>query len=254
MKIKTIQWNIGGGKTRRTENDPLLDESYIDDGILCIIETIKKHSPDIIFLQETHHGRALNQVRAISELTGLPFYFSDIYDHSHLERGQDLGQGIISRFPLKNHEFKFFVNPKLEIVRPNGEKWFSHDKGISTCLANVGATICLKTLHSFPPRRFGIEPMDEALTETKKSMAEKIKCTEDYLLLGGDFNYNGLGLKEYLPQIFLDGVEEIALKEPTTARGHWHDRMLYKGVKHIYSEVISGVLTDHFPICSEFEI
>jgi len=256
MRIKTIQWNIGGGKIRESSSDPLSDDSYNIDGLSYIEQIIKKHNPDIIFLQETHQGEDPNQAKELSVSLGLKHYFNDIYDKSHLEKGQKLGQAIISRFPIENHKFEFFLNPKLEVIHSTGEKWISHNKGISSCFVKIGekTILQLKTLHLVPFRRFNIDPLSHELAEVRKDIVEKIKCSTEKFLLQGDFNYNDFSLRRFLPDIFSNGVSEVILNEPTTAKGRKYEHIIYKGLKHCLSEVITNTLTDHFPVYSEFEI
>src|SRR5690242_11571181 len=97
VKLKTLQWNIGGAKIRRKEADPTLAASYQEEGFDYIAALIQKYQPDIITLQETHATKGSSQVEQLSTLTGLPYWHNDIYAESHLEEGQKLGLGILSR-------------------------------------------------------------------------------------------------------------------------------------------------------------
>ena len=52
MRIKTVTWNIGGGKHLKDGDDPLLMASYSIAAIAEIAEWLKSENPDIITIQE----------------------------------------------------------------------------------------------------------------------------------------------------------------------------------------------------------
>ena len=233
--------------------DPLV---YKHDALGALIDVLKKHNPDIITIQESHTDDGANQAAIIAKELGLEFVANDVYDESHLEPGQGLSQAVISRFPIKNHSFLMFYNPHLETLSPTGERWLSHDKGVTTCLVDLGngITMNVKTSHSFPYRRFHIEPFDEKLIPLRADMAEKLKPDSDIYLYKGDLNYNEYSVEPLLPDLIKDGIKEVILSEPTTPKGRKYDHVIYKGIRHINSVVINDTLTDHFPIYSEFDI
>ena len=112
----------------------------------------------------------------------------------------------------------------------------------------------MRTTHFVPFRKFGRDLKEDALKDIREDIIKKIMCNKKEFLLQGDFNYNDVSLKSFLPEIFSDEVQEIILDEPTTVRNKRYEHIIYKGLKHLSSKVISDVLTDHFPIYSEFEI
>ena len=172
MIIKTIQWNIGGAIIRE-EGSPVDDQkSYRINDLAYIVSTIKNYNPDIITFQETHENANLVQAKAIAEELSYNYYFNDIYDKSHLEDGQGLGQSIISRFPLSNHIFEFFLNPKLELIRPNGERWLTHNKGVSSvdAILSNGLNLTVKTFHTIPFRKYGVDPLGQNMCEAMRDM------------------------------------------------------------------------------------
>jgi endonuclease/exonuclease/phosphatase (EEP) superfamily protein YafD len=256
MTIKTLQWNIGGGKIRNQADDPTDPLVYRFSALDQIINVMKKYNPDIITIQESHSNEKGNQASEIAKALGLEFVANDVYDKSHLEEGQGLSQATISRFPIEKHNFIFFHNPKFETLSPTGEHWVSHEKGVTSCWVNLGGDLILnvKGSHSFPYRRFNVDPLSEAILELRKDMAEKLKPEANLYLYQGDLNYNDFTLVDFLPGLLQNGVVEVILTEPTTPKGRKYDHIIYRGLKHLSSQVISNALTDHFPIISEFEI
>ena len=71
MKIRTLQWNIGGGKIRDINSDPTKEidsviSSYSEEGLDYIITNIKELNVDIITLQETHSDKNTIQAEVIA--------------------------------------------------------------------------------------------------------------------------------------------------------------------------------------------
>lgn len=253
MLLKTVQWNIGGGKIRKEEADAASDESYKKDGVEYIIDILKTLSPNIITLQETHTNENTVQAKIIVEALGLPFYINDDYDDSHVEAGQRLGQAIISSFPISNHSFGLYLNPKYRLKRPDGSVWISHDKGFSRCIIDTGVPLTIETTHIVPFRRFNIDLAKEG-AEVIRDISSKLNTDAPRLLIQGDFNMDGNSLADFLPSLFENGLQEIQLGKPTTPKGRNYDRILYRGLKPVKTVVLDSVLTDHYPICTEFEI
>jgi endonuclease/exonuclease/phosphatase (EEP) superfamily protein YafD len=258
MRIKTVQWNIGGGKTRTPGNNPELAQSYSVEGLDHIISTLERSSPDIITLQETHADRVTVQAEIIANRLGLPYFFNDVYDQSHIEKGQGLGQAIISRFPIEDHSFTFFYNPHYEIERPDGTKWISHDKGVSAASIQSpdNTTFTIMTLHLIPFKKFGIDPLGEAASQVRKDIVDKIKKSSKSgrFLLQGDFNFDNESLASFLPDIFDGGTREIPTTFGTTPKGKRYDHIVFKGLEPLGLTIDSTALTDHYPLLAEFEV
>lgn len=254
MRIKTLQWNIGGGKIRREEDG--IDGPYVNDGLDSIVAFLQKSRPDIVTLQETHADDNFVQAQAIADKVGLSFVINDVYDKSHIEAGQGLGQAIISRFPLQNHSFTLFHNPHFKITRPDGAVWHSHDKGVSRVIADLGGgrALELATTHFIPFRKFGVDPLSEEQRSLRGGIVELLKPSVEKFLLQGDFNYNDSSLAKFLKGLFENGVTEIPQMAATTPFGRMYDHIVYRDLRVVHSEAITDVLTDHFPIVSTFEI
>lgn len=256
MEIKTLQWNIGAARLRDQDANPTAFDSYARgrEDIHVIADVIKEQAPDLVTLQETHADSSRVQAQALSELTGLNYWVNDEYDDSHLKHGQRLGQAVLSHFPIVSHRFDFFINPKLEMTAPDGKtRWQMHNKGVTTVTFDMeGRKLELKTLHVFPYRKFGSDPLsDEPLVKaSRESISGRLKSVAEHLLIQGDFNYDGESLRSFLPRLFESGMEEVLQTEPTTPKGRRYDHVLYRGMKILSSRVLKDVLTDHYPIIS----
>ena len=254
-KLKTIQWNIGGGKARATGRATHLISEYNLDYLDNIILLLKAEDPDIITLQEIHADENSSQVDDILNALGMKYSVSDFYADSHIEAGKKLGQAIISKHPLSSHEYEQFFNPKYEAEWEDGSVAVSHDKGLTKCNTHIGnIEISLKTLHAIPFRRFNIEVDSGAIKPVLVDMQSKILDSYQTVLLQGDFNINRAKLTDVLPELFESDFKEVIQNSPTTPKGFAHDHILFKGMKYLSSRVDNTVITDHFPIISEFEL
>lgn len=258
MRLTTVQWNIGGGKTRLLTDEATDESVYIHDNWNYFVKKIQKWNPDVIFLQEIQKEKregAKGQGRILAEELGDFYCCEDFYDNSHINANSLLGQAILSRFPLDEHTFTFFKNPNAKIVRPNGELWQMHNKGLTKATTRLqNQKITLSTLHMFPFRRFNLDPMATDLETVRDDIDKKILSEDDFFLLQGDFNYNEGSLKNFIPQNFAAGLEENEITEPTTPKGRKYDRCLYRGFQPVHTIIDSDSLTDHFPVYREFSI
>lgn len=261
MKLKTLQWNINGAKIRTSDSDPTkgpgsIKPSYIHKGFDYILEKIKEYDADVITLQETHADDTKIQAEIIAQKLGFPYWINDRYEDSHLEQGQGLCQSVISKYPIANHSFEFFNNPHFEVRAENGDHWTSHDKGYTRAeiILPNDKTLTVITLHLLPFRRFKLRLEDPGVVKIFKDVSSKIlpKITEA-TLIQGDFNTDDVSLKPHLPEL-LTVMQEIEAVEPTTPGDSRFDHVLYRGLQLVRNRVYSDVLTDHYPIISEFEI
>jgi len=253
--ITTIQWNIGGGKVLQPGGDIHRMSSYSAEGLDCIIDTLRELEPDIATFQEVHADGSHNQVETIARAAGLPYYVSDFYSDSHIEPGQRLGQGIISRYPLTKHVFRMFTNPDYETVWENGITVRSHDKGVTSCAITVDETeLVLKTLHLIPFGLFGVDPRSVAAQAVLLDVQDKVRDDAPRLLVQGDFNLDVMNLRSILPLLIDDSMQEITQVDPTFRGRKRLDHVVFRGLRLVRSGVVDTVRTDHFPVVSVFEI
>ena len=141
----------------------------------------------------------------------------------------------MSRFPISNHDFKLFLNPRFELTRPDGESWISHNKGISKCTVKIETdkAIQVATLHLIPFRKFGVEPLEEKIEYLRTNIADLARMSGNAFLLQGDFNFDDESLKQFLPKLFSRDISEVLLDGPTTPRGRKYDHIVYHGLKHL---------------------
>lgn len=255
MKIRTVTWNIGGGKLLEDGKDSGLMSSYTVDGISEIAAQVKAYNPDIITIQEAHGSENDNQVAEIARELGYSHYFYDAISDSHIDGSYKLGNGLISRFPISNVHFGRFLNPKIHFEL-EGRKAFTHDKGYGSCDIEIdGKLVHVTSLHLIPFRSVGLEFDSETAQNILRSVEAELRNSRDYELIQGDFNIHSPSVKSYLNKLFNNNsLEEIELNEPTTPKGRMYDHVLYHGLKLDEVKVDSSVKTDHYPVVCNFEL
>lgn len=255
MKITSLTWNIGGGKLLRDGADPSLMASYTIDGLDEIITTIRNEKADIVTLQETEKGIGYDQVEYIANALGFSNFVHDITSESHIDREHKLGHGIISRFPIVQHETSFFNNPHVKVVWEDGRTVSTFDKGYTNCVVDVnGIKLQISTLHLTPFKRFNIDLDSKIGKAMLLDVSNRIGMDEEHCILSGDFNVDSKSLKNILPELFEKGGDEVTTQDFTTPNGRTYDHILYKGLTNTDGYVNTAVLTDHYPVVADFEI
>lgn len=257
MKIKTLTWNIGGGKLLSSGQDPHRLASYNTDGLDNVIALLKAENADIVTLQETQLNAAYDQVKIMAEQLGYNYVHNPTSD-SHIDKGCKLGQAILTRHKITGHIHGLFTNPNVEVKWEDGSIIASHDKGYTTCALSIhGKSITVTTLHLVPFRRFKIDvhtktgkyilaDVENTITSTNSNHAPWI--------IQGDFNIDSELLKNYLPKLFDQNTAELPVPSPTTPKGHKYDHIICRGGVILKQEIRSEVLTDHFPVIAQIEI
>lgn len=253
-KLRTLTWNIGGGKLLEKGKDSGLMSSYNVDGIDEIASQIKAHSPDIVTIQEAHGDNNDNQIAQIARELGYAYYFYDATSDSHIDGAYKLGNGLISRFPISNIQTGRFLNPKIHF-EIEGREAFTHDKGYVSCDITIDdVTIHATSLHLIPFRSVGLEFDSATAQSILKSVESELSGSHNYVLIQGDFNIHSQTVKSYLEGLFnSNALGEIELNEPTTPKGRMYDHILYRGLKSKKFIVDSSVKTDHYPVICDLE-
>ncbi len=253
--LKTMTWNIGGGKLLENGKDPGLMSSYNVDGVGVIADQVNAHMPDIITLQEAHGNDVTNQVEQIANELGYAYYFYDAISDSHIDAEFKLGNGLISKFPISKVQEGRFLNPGIHFEL-EGKKAYTHDKGYGSCDITIGdKTIHAVSLHLIPFRSVGLDFESSLAQDILQSVGSELVDTHEYQLIQGDFNIHSSTVDSYLQTLFdSNGLSELTLPEPTTPKGRMYDHVLYCGLKLEEVKIDSSVKTDHYPVICTFEL
>ncbi len=250
--LRTLQWNIGGGKIGAGPDGP-----YTQDGLDEITAFIRAQAPDIITLQETHSNAAASQAESLASALGWASVFNDVYASSHIEAGQGLGQAILSRFPLSQHSFQLLPNPGLCITMSDGTTAPFHDKGISRCRLELPGAVELEvfTTHLFPFSKAAADPLGPDFAALRSTIAAIAQPTAPLWLMQGDFNVSAASLQQFLPELFeLPSMDEFVLPGPTTPRGKLYDHVLFRGLTLTTGQIDTRITTDHYALVCDFTL
>ena len=254
MRLKTLQWNIGGGRIYKSGADPLDPASYSEDGIDSIVELIRREDPDVITLQETHEAGDNSQPGIIASALGYRFWLNHTTGSSFIDTSMFIGQAVISRYPIISSNFLPFTNPKFEVLK-DGELIHSKNGGLTTCIVEVsgGVRAQIETFHMVPFHFFGVYLKAQAALDAL-SVVDICLTSESgsRAIIQADFNINSWSIRDYFPKLFATGYDEIPQTEPTTPSGKSLDHFIYKGLVMESTRVINQCRTDHFPIVAEF--
>lgn len=255
MEIRTLTWNIGGGKLLRDGAGPLRTASYSEDGLDAIAGLLASEAPDVIALQETQWKEGYDQAELIAGSLGYEYYFHDSTSESHIDADCRLGHCVISKYPITQHRFGLFKNPNARVTWGDGSSAATHDKGFSSCVVSIGGTqIEVTTLHLIPFRMFEIELESRTAQAVLEDVANQLAPARDKALIQGDFNIDRPEVRPYLRQLFArSGLAEVPIDEPTTPGGRHYDHILYRGLALRSKRIVSGVRTDHYPVIARFE-
>lgn len=256
MNIKTMQWNIGGGRIYKEGADSTVAAAYTENGLDSIIELIKNHQPDVITLQETHESADFCQAGFVADAVGYSYYVNDSYDDSFIEKGQRIGQAVISKYPIIENRFTGFTNPKFSFIDENGIKITSKNGGLTTCITEFSHArfARVETFHITPFHFFSVDLESEQSRTLLKEIQDLIGKPEMPTLVQADFNLNFRSINHLFAEMFSAGMREVIQEEPTTPKGKRLDHILYAGMKFLSSEVIKDAGTDHYPIISLFQL
>lgn len=253
MKLKTLTWNIGGGKLLSEDQDPASTPSYTAEGIDEITAFLKSKQLDVITLQEAQGDDHTNQAESIAKQLGFHVVYDAVSD-SHINHSTTLGNAILSRYPIVAHRSGKFINPHAT-MEWGGVTVTSHDKGFTTAEIDLGqAALAVTTLHLTPLRKFGIPLDSEQAQHILSDVQSKISDNGPRHLIQGDFNIDSATLHEQLPRLINEDMDEISLQEPTTPRGRMYDHIMLRGGKLLDHTVFNNVLTDHYPVMAEIEV
>lgn len=256
MEIKTLQWNIGGGRICRNGADPALADSYTENGLNSIIELIKAHQPDVVTLQETHESAGFSQTQTTAEAIGYSYHVNDAYDDSFIEKGQRIGQAVISKYPIVENGFVGFTNPKFKFIDENGGEIVSKNGGITACVVEFPDKKLMraKTFHMTPFHFFSVDLESEQADAVLREVEILIGRPKMPTLIQADFNLNFQSIEPLFGKMFSAGMREAIQEEPTTPKGKRFDHILYAKIELLSSEVIKDVRTDHYPVISRFQL
>jgi endonuclease/exonuclease/phosphatase family metal-dependent hydrolase len=244
--MRIASWNIGGGFISTDGTD-----EYNSSDIDYIATNLKEINPDIVCLQEVHKSEDLDQASFLAKELGLDFFHSESTADSHLQDGQKLCIGILSRYQITSIAFHSLRNPLLTMMW-RGKEGTSHDKGlVEAQIKTPHGLITVFSAHMLPFHRFERSFLEDDFTDIREEIQTILLSTNLPTLLGADMNFEDINT--LLPGISKK-YQSLLPNEPTTPRHNRIDKILASSDFTVQN---SGIITgqaDHYLCWSELNL
>lgn len=157
-----------------------------------LVPFLKQESPDIVVMQEVYNGkdeRLPLRERSFSYLTkelGFPHaVFSPLFYDTSTEKNVDVGNAILSKFPLDGSSMIFFDNGYGPFDVEGTHDFTNIQSGIQKTTAVInGKNVVIGNVHGI----WGLDGGDsDRRLRMSQIIADQIK-DEEYVILAGDFN------------------------------------------------------------------
>jgi endonuclease/exonuclease/phosphatase family metal-dependent hydrolase len=247
-QLRVITWNIGGGFIS-TDQPLRFNTADLD----YFATTLRSLDADVICLQECQAPKGSiqgSQAQLLASALQRSHWHTVPYGpncQSPFDPAQNLALAILSHWPFRSVQYEMLPNPGLQVQRPSGEVWATHDKGFLRANLVVGADdIVVLTGHTVPFELYGRDAAEYAFAPIHCAMETIILAGSDLpTVVTGDLNYDKI--EDLLPNVFQRGftraVGDVAT-EPRFGRQRDHILLSPHGtVRH--SAVLPGQ-ADHF--------
>lgn len=208
---------------------------------------IQKYEADFCGLNEVRgDGPAddyTDQTNALGDLLGFFRYFGQAISID----GNPYGNAVVSRYPIQNAETFLIPDPEEKIPR----KYYESRSIIRTVLNVDGTDVCLLVCH-----------MGLVESERHNAVAALCQLIDECsipLIVMGDFNAQPNS--EELQPLFARLQDSARMDSSSTAFTFASylpqckiDYILYRGLECTSAQIISEIVSDHFPILAEFKL
>ncbi|MBO5859704.1 MAG: endonuclease/exonuclease/phosphatase family protein [Clostridia bacterium] len=210
------------------------------------VNAIRLYGADICNLNEVRGKGPIdgytNQTDAIADGLG---FFRHFGEAVKVEGTSPYGNAIVSRLPFKSCE-----TVAIPEVADKSEDEYHEPRCVIKAIIEINGTdICLMNCH------MGLS--DDERNEAVKKICELIDATDLPIILTGDFNTapDDTVLKPIYDRLS-DSDENAINKGMYTYASYLPeikiDYIFYRNLECLYSEVITEIYSDHFPIIAEF--
>lgn len=261
MKVKIMFANVLQGfvyyPTQGNTNSMLFSKFSIRD----YVEYFTQKQPDILCIAELliddEHGNSYFADQ-ISSSVNLPYRYILPTEQSWLYDDKLYGMGIFSKYPIVEQESFLLPNPNLEVIRPNGDHWYMHDKSAQFVRLNINnKAVSLFNLHYFPVHHFNenmqsafMQPFLESLETTLLDRGDGTKT-----IICGDFNNKSCLLTDCLPTLFTEhGFTESIIAETTVVeKKEQYDHILVSPDLEVSMTHAEKFLSDHYSLETQLQ-
>ena len=192
-------------------------------------------TPDILALSEVHledtEGNSVMAAQIGREL-GLPYCKVEYMHPSHLDTSMQMGNAILSAYPIVSSKPFDLTAPPLTVDRPDGKRWHMHDKKAQQAtLDTPDGLLDVINLTYFPFHHFNRRMDDSDFAKIRKRLVDFLLAeSTNPKVIAADFNNKNVPLRAGFPELFKAGFREAVLA-PTTVVGYTDqqlDHLLYQ--------------------------
>src|SRR3989344_7736510 len=149
--MKVISWNIAGCHKFKGRTESASD--YSEQDFDYFVQILENAQADFVGLQEsfTSAKDGVSQAEQFASKVNYQYCENHPYGESHYDHGNRLSLGNLSKLPVTKNYFYLLPNPKISILRPNGQTWTSFDVGFLVSVIDChGQKINIANSHLVP--------------------------------------------------------------------------------------------------------
>lgn len=245
--MKVVTWNIAGCHKFRGRIGIGEASYYEEQDFDYFAEILKLTNADFIGLQESFTSVDGNEVQAekLAKKLNYPYWQNHAYGESHYKDKNRLSLGNLSHFPIIEKYYHLLPNPRISILRPNGQTWRSFDVGfLVSVIKHQDKVINFANCHLVPLHYFKKDFADKEFDIVRADLTKfAIGLLKNPTILLGDFNY--AHLDKVFPELFNNGYKDAFNTETAPGKGQ-QDHILFSHHWKLNTATVEKFEADHY--------
>lgn len=252
--LSVATWNLSGGRLARSSG---LFDYETNENLDYFVDEIRKVSPDIICLPETHlinNGTGEKSLTLrLAERLDIPYSHEVPFHQSHIDPRYILGLGLISSKPFKATDYAL-DQPEFPLAFKNGAKATPHTRWLIE--ADFGS-FTIATVHNWPLEVFQHSYVSEPGATYGKSMERQyieFLPKNKPLIVAGDLNFDNP--QKVMPNFIetFELQEALDINQPTRNEGDRPDHILYNSYFNCTESKVVVGKSEHYLCFAKFEL
>lgn len=252
VRVRIASWNIAGGRKIKS----LKRWDYEREGLKYFIGHLKKISPDVVCLQETHSspGSFPTQVQTIASGVGMQESYECVMSDSHIDTKRKIGIAIISRLKINEVRTHKYEYPWFKLLFPDRREAKRLEKYLMLASVN-GFNLANTLLH--PLHLWGYSYDRGEGYKLAQKYQKLFLALKRPLIMCGDINTNSpgkvysnffkkFGLSEALPNVITRPSQEEESRRS--------DHIFHSDEFELVSSDIIKTKTDHYLCTAELKL
>ena len=225
--MKVVSWNIAGCHKFEGRIEDASD--YGEQDFMYFAKILRDTHADFIGLQEafTSVDGKVSQTEQLAQELDYKNWQNHPYGDAHYKGHNKLSLGNLHNFQLIKSYYHILPNPKVSILRPNGQTWVSFDVGfLVSVIKYQNQEINIANCHLVPLHYFKKDFADQEFDSVKKDLVDfALSLTSNPTILLGDFNY--ADLEKVAPNLFSAGYKDAFTNTETAPGKGQQDHIIF---------------------------